>query len=308
MDRVIRPLTEMGVQVIGREDSKYLPLALKGGNLTGISYQMPVKSAQVKSALLLAGLHARGTTTIVEQNQTRNHSETMLKAFGANIEVSGNEIRIDSSKSLVATDVFVPGDISSAAFIIAAAAIIPGSTIKVKNVGINPTRTGFLDVLKQMGGQLSISNRRFISGELIGDIEVTYQQLTGTIIEGDIIPRLIDEIPILALLATQASGQTIIRNAEELKVKETNRIEAVVDVLKKLGADIEATHDGMIIQGKTPLKGASVSSFQDHRIAMMIVVASLITDDHVTIDELSSISISYPRFLEDIKSTITDAT
>ncbi|MEN2766183.1 3-phosphoshikimate 1-carboxyvinyltransferase [Ornithinibacillus xuwenensis] len=304
MDRVITPINKMGATVLGRNESSYLPLALKGGNLEGITYELPVKSAQVKSGILLAGLQAKGTTRVIEQQQTRDHTERMLKAFGANIEVSGNGIQIDASKSLLGTDVYVPGDISSAAFMLSAAAIIPGSNVTVKKVGINKTRIGFLEVLQKMGANISISNERVLSGEDIGDVQITYNQLTGVVVEGEIIPRLIDEIPIIALLATQAEGNTIIRNAEELRVKETDRIAAVVNVLRTMGANIEATDEGMIIKGKSSLKGGSVSAYQDHRIAMMIVIASLISEQDVTIDDISSISISYPRFLDDLESIL----
>jgi 3-phosphoshikimate 1-carboxyvinyltransferase len=304
MGRVIEPLKEMGIQVIGRKQSNYLPLAISGGNLTGISYHLPVKSAQVKSALLFAGIQAKGKTTIVEKGLTRNHSENMLKAFGATIEVNGNTITIDSSGTLKATDVIVPGDISSAAFLLAAAAIMPGSNLVIKNVGLNETRTGFLDVLKRMGGFYTISNTRDISGESIGDVSIAYRELNGTTIEGAIIPRLIDEIPIIAMMATQAKGKTIIKDAGELRVKETDRIQAIVDVLSKLGANVVETEDGMEITGGSELTGGTVSSYSDHRIAMMIVVASLVTIEPVIIDELQSISISYPGFMQDLYSVI----
>ncbi|GIO28450.1 3-phosphoshikimate 1-carboxyvinyltransferase [Ornithinibacillus bavariensis] len=304
MERVIKPLQQMGVQTIGRKESNYLPLALRGGSLTGITYNIPVKSAQVKSALLLAGLLANGKTTVIEQGQTRNHSENMLKAFGASIEVEDNMITIDSSMSLKATDVYIPGDISSAAFLMAAAAIIPGSNLVIKNVGLNETRTGFLDVLTNMGGLYTLSNIRDSGGETIGDISITYNELTGTVISGEIVPRLIDEIPIIALLATQAKGKTIIKDASELRVKETDRIQAVVDVLTKLGANIVETKDGMEIVGGTNLTGGTVSSYDDHRIAMMIVIASLVTTDIVKVDELQSIAISYPRFMQDLESVL----
>ncbi|WP_047985306.1 3-phosphoshikimate 1-carboxyvinyltransferase [Ornithinibacillus californiensis] len=304
MDRVLKPLKAMGVQSIGRKEAGYLPLALRGGDLHGITYEMPVNSAQVKSALLLAGLGATGVTKVIERYRTRNHTENMLKAFGANISVNGKEIEIDSSRSLSATDVFVPGDISSAAFLLSAAAIIPESSLMIRNVGINDTRAGFLDVLIQMGSKIEVTNKKTISGEPIGDIKITNAPLSGIIIEGDLVPRLIDEIPIIALLATQAEGKTIIRDAEELRVKETDRIQAIVDVLSRLGANIEATDDGMIIEGKTSLNGGEVRSYDDHRIAMMVVVASLISEDHVIIDDLSSISISYPGFMNDLQTLV----
>lgn len=304
MARVIKPLREMGATILGRANSNYLPLAIQGGNLQSITYDMPVKSAQVKSALLFAALQAKGRTSIQEIEQTRNHTENMLTAFGANLVIGDNTISLEGKQSLQATNVFVPGDISSAAFMLAAAAMVPNSTLAIKHVGLNPTRTGILDVLQQMGAEISVSNYQFIGGEAFGDVKITNQSLHGVVIEGEIIPRLIDELPILALLATQAEGKTIIRNAEELRVKETDRIACVVDVLSTLGARIEATEDGMIIYGKTRLTGGTVSAYHDHRIAMMIVIASLITEGEVSVDDLASIAISYPTFMEDLQSII----
>ncbi|WP_047980049.1 3-phosphoshikimate 1-carboxyvinyltransferase [Ornithinibacillus contaminans] len=304
MARVIKPLRKMGATILGRANSNYLPLAIQGGNLQSITYDMPVKSAQVKSALLFAALQAKGRTSIQEIEQTRNHTENMLTAFGANLVIGDNTISLEGKQSLQATNVFVPGDISSAAFMLAAAAMVPNSTLAIKHVGLNPTRTGILDVLQQMGAEISVSNYQFIGGEAFGDVKITNQSLHGVVIEGEIIPRLIDELPILALLATQAEGKTIIRNAEELRVKETDRIACVVDVLSTLGARIEATEDGMIIYGKTRLTGGTVSAYHDHRIAMMIVIASLITEGEVSVDDLASIAISYPTFMEDLQSII----
>lgn len=305
MDRVIIPLKEMGVNVDGRKDGNFLPLSIRGGDLQGIQYTLPVKSAQVKSAILLAGLLAQGTTTITELTKTRTHTENMLQAFNADIQVDGLDITITNKQELVATDVHVPGDISSAAFFLVAAAIVPGSSLTLKNVGLNESRAGIIDVLQAMGANIKQTNIHEIGGELIGDLTITYEKLQSTRIEGEIIPRLIDEIPIIALLATQATGTTVIKDAEELRVKETDRIEAVVDILSKLGATITATNDGMIIEGNATLQGASVSAYNDHRMAMMIGIASLITKDTVTLDDASSINISYPNFFEDLQSIIT---
>jgi len=307
MDRVIVPLAKMGGKFIGRKQTNYLPIALDGGNLHGITYHMPVNSAQVKSAILLAGIGAKGVTKVIESYPTRNHTENMLRAFGANIKVKHNEIEVNASGVLRGTDVYVPGDISSAAFLLTAAAIIPGSSLIIKYVGINETRSGVIEVLEEMGASISIENKTVVGGELLGDIHIEYRALSGITIEGEIIPRLIDEIPIIALLATQAEGKTIIRNAEELKVKETDRIQAIVDVLTSLGAHIDATEDGMVIIGKSTLKGGTVKSYHDHRIAMMAVIASLITEGNVTIDDLSSVSISYPSFMNDLKAVIQKA-
>ena len=304
MDRVIKPLQGMGASFTGRKQGNLLPVAIEGKKLKGITYKLPVKSAQVKSAILLAGLTAKGETTIIEPAQTRDHTERMLKAFGATVKTEGNRITVMNEHELRAVDVHVPGDISSAAFFIVAAAIVPGSDLILKNVGLNESRNGIIEVMKQMGASLDITNKHTASGEPVGDIRVQYKELKGTILRGDLIPRLIDEIPILALLATQAEGTTIIQDAEELKVKETDRIAAVVDVLTTLGANIEATEDGMKIYGKTTLTGGRVKAYHDHRIAMMNVVASLVSTGDVMIDDTSSIAISYPGFFNDMKSVL----
>ncbi len=304
MDRVITPLERMGAFFDGRADGSFLPLSIRGGGLKAIKYTLPVKSAQVKSAVLLAGLFAEGQTTIIEKTTTRNHTEQMLQAFGADITTKNDEITITNRQELIANDVRVPGDISSAAFFLVAAAIVPDSVLTIRNVGLNETRTGIIDVLMKMGADIHIYNQCSVSGERYGDVDVRYGELKGTNIEGDIIPRLIDEIPVIALLATQAKGTTIIRNAEELRVKETDRIAAVVDNLSRLGASIEATEDGMIIHGQTTLHGGKVDSYSDHRIAMTNAIASLITTGPVTIDDPSSIAISYPGFFEDLQQIL----
>ncbi|WLV23435.1 3-phosphoshikimate 1-carboxyvinyltransferase [Aciduricibacillus chroicocephali] len=302
MDRVVNPLRQMGAQFDGREGGSYLPISIRGKQLHSITYEMPLKSAQVKSAVLLAGLLADGETTVIEKTPTRDHTENMLRAFGADLTVAGEEIRITNKYRLVATDVVVPGDISSAAFYLAAAAIVPGSELTLKRVGLNKTRTGILDVLEQMGADLSIDNVNETGGEKFGDITVRYSKLKGIVIEGDMIPRLIDEIPIIALIASQAEGETIVRDAEELRVKETDRIAAVEDVLGTLGASISPTEDGMAIKGETPLKGGLVRSYHDHRIAMMAAIASFVSEGAVVIDDISSIQISYPTFFEHFHS------
>ncbi|HLR65110.1 MAG TPA: 3-phosphoshikimate 1-carboxyvinyltransferase [Pseudogracilibacillus sp.] len=300
MDRVVNPLREMGASIDGRHGGSYLPIATRGKTLKGIHYELPVKSAQVKSAVLIAGLFAEGKTTVVENTTTRNHTENMLKSFGADLSIKGNDITITNKNKLQAHDITVPGDISSAAFFLVAAAIVPNSQVTLKNVGLNETRTGIIDVMKQMGADIDISNLRESGGEALGDITVTQTQLNGTEVSGDLIPRLIDEIPIIALLATQAKGKTIIKDAEELRVKETDRIKAVVHNLKALGASIEETDDGMIIDGSDHLTGGSVKSYSDHRIAMMNVIASMIANDEVKIDEIKSIAISYPNFFDHV--------
>ncbi|MFC0299435.1 3-phosphoshikimate 1-carboxyvinyltransferase [Virgibacillus soli] len=296
MDRVVKPLMQMGAKVDGRNNASNLPLAIRGKKLASISYQMPVKSAQVKSAVLLAGLFAEGQTIVKEKSNTRDHTEKMLRAFGVQVQSIDDKIILTPPAELHATSIHIPGDISSAAFFIGGALLKEDSCITIRNVGLNPTRTGILDVLQEMGATLSIAQRENGYGEEIGDITVTYSELSGTVIEGDIIPRLIDELPILALIATQANGTTIVRNAEELKVKETNRIDAVVEVLTTFGAKIEATDDGMIIHGKTKLHAGYVSTYHDHRIAMMISIASLIMEELPQMDDDTCINISYPNF------------
>ncbi|MBY7143495.1 3-phosphoshikimate 1-carboxyvinyltransferase [Virgibacillus sp. NKC19-3] len=301
MDRVVTPLKEMDAVIDGRGNGSYVPLAIRGKKLKGIHYALPIKSAQVKSAVLLAGLHAEGDTIVSEKTTTRNHTENMLQAFNADITMDGMYTTITNKRSLQATDVYVPGDISSAAFFLVAASIVPGSRLRMKNVGLNQTRTGIIEVLKAMGAMIEITNQQSISGELLGDLTITSTELHGTVIEGDIIPRLIDEIPVIALLATQADGTTIIRNAEELRVKETDRIAAVVNVLSTLGANVESTTDGIIIYGKTNLTGGHISTYNDHRIAMMAVIASLVAQEEVILDDTSSITVSYPTFLKDLQ-------
>jgi len=301
MDRVVQPLTLMGANIDGRNNGNYLPIAIRGTKLNSIHYTLPVKSAQVKSAVLLAGLFANGETTVIENTKTRNHTENMLAAFGADLSVQGNEITITNKNELRSTNVTVPGDISSAAFFLVAAAIVPNSVLTLKDVGLNATRTGIMDVLKKMNANVEINNERKSGGEMLGDITVTYNELKSTVIEGELIPRLIDEIPIIALLATQASGTTVIKDAAELRVKETDRIKAVVHNLTTLGASIEETEDGMIIHGKTPLTGGHLKSYSDHRIAMMAVIASLICERSVTLDDISSIAVSYPNFFDHVK-------
>lgn len=300
MDRVISPLKQMGAQLDGRSAGSYLPLSIRGTTLQGIDYESPVKSAQVKSALLLAGLFAEGQTSIAEETKTRDHTENMLQAFGADLTVRGNTVFIQKGSTLVATDVQVPGDISSAAFILVAGTIVPDSSLTIKDVGLNKTRAGILTVLKEMGSRFTVTNEKVIGGEAIGDITIHHQRLQGITIDGEMIPALIDEIPIIALLATQAKGKTIIKDAGELRVKETDRIKAVVEVLRALGASITETEDGMIIEGETTLKGNEIKAYHDHRMAMMGAVASLIAEGETIIDDVSSINISYPNFFADL--------
>src|SRR5690625_4351948 len=306
MTRVLTPIRKMGAMIEGRQDGRLLPLSIKGQQLSGINYTLPVKSAQVKSAILLAGLLADGETTVIEPTQTRDHTENMLKAFGVDLKLQKNEITIKGRQKLQATTIHVPGDMSSAAFLIAAAAIVPQSQLTLKNAALNKTRIGIIDELKQMNVNYSISNQQTVNQEDFGDLTIANGEMKSTVLSGKIIPRLIEEIPIIALLATQAEGTTIIKDAEELRVKETDRIHAVVDVLTSLGATIEETEDGMIVHGKTPITGCEIRSYSDHRIAMMGIIASLIANEPVTIDEIDSIDVSYPSFFEDLQRIIGD--
>jgi 3-phosphoshikimate 1-carboxyvinyltransferase len=300
MSRVTKPLKMMGAAIDGREDGQYTPLAVRGGSLKGISYESPVASAQVKSAILLAGLRTNNEeTTVTEPHKSRDHTERMLRAFGVEVKEDATSATVRGGQSLKATNIFVPGDISSAAFFLVAGAIVPNSEIILKNVGINSTRTGILDVLKMMGASIEIIPHKEQTFEPIADIIIKTSSLKGTTISGDLIPKLIDEIPVIALLATQAEGDTIIKDASELKVKETNRIDTVVGELAKIGASIKATDDGMVITGKTKLKGnATVSSHGDHRIGMMLAIASCITEEPVDLDDAKAIDVSYPNFFE----------
>ncbi|MCR1850155.1 3-phosphoshikimate 1-carboxyvinyltransferase [Paeniclostridium sordellii] len=300
MKRVTDPLRLMGCEIEGKDDTNYTPITIKGGNLTGIDYKMPVASAQVKSSIILASLYANSPSTIIEKAKSRNHTEIMLNSFGADIKSNDLNININPIEELYSIgDISVPGDISSAAFIIVAASIVKGSEVTILNVGLNETRTGILDVLKNMNGNFEVFNRRLVGGELVGDIVVRYSEgLASTTIDSDLIPRLIDEIPVIAVLATQANGDTIIKDAKELKVKESNRIQAVVDNLKRMGADIEELEDGMIIKGKRKLKGAKISTFNDHRIAMAFYIAGLICESDVELDNTMCIDISFPGYFE----------
>ncbi|MBY0096553.1 3-phosphoshikimate 1-carboxyvinyltransferase [Mesobacillus maritimus] len=303
MTRVTRPLAQMGAKITGRRDGEYTPLSISGGSLKGIEYKLPVASAQVKSAILLAGLQANGETTVIELEKTRDHTERMIRLFGGEVSSNGNAVSVKGGQHLTATHVNVPGDISSAAFFLVAGAIVLNSTITLMNVGLNPTRTGILDVLIAMGADMTIEEYESTTGEPAGNITIKTSSLTGTVLSGDLIPRLIDEIPIIALLATQAEGKTVIKDAAELKVKETNRIDTVVNELKKLGANIVATEDGMIIHGKSgKLKGETVSSYGDHRIGMMLAVAALVCTGEVYLEQSEAIAVSYPEFFTDLHS------
>ncbi len=296
MDRIIKPLEEMGSIIYGIDHKNHAPLAIESSNLKPIKYNMPVASAQVKSAILLASLYAEGTTTIVESQKSRDHTERMLNYMGGNVEQNGLSIISKAVDKLYGKEIHVPGDISSAAFFLVLGAITKDGDILIKDVGLNPTRTGIIDVLEQMGANIQILNEGVLCGEPVGDIQVTSSTLKGVEIDGDIMPRLIDEIPIIAVAAAFAEGKTIIRDAGELKVKECNRINAVVTELKKIGANIEETEDGMIIYGSSSLKGGAIESYNDHRIAMALAIAGLVSEEGVTIDNPHCATISFPNF------------
>lgn len=296
MRRIIEPLTLMGSDIKSQLNNDCTPLVINGRPLKGISYNSPIASAQVKSSILLAGLYAEGSTTVNEPVLSRNHTELMLKACGANIVVSDTISTITKTDKLEAIGITVPGDISSAAFFIAAALIVPNSEVLIKNVGINPTRDGMIDIVKSMGGKIELLNRRFEGFEETSDLLVRSSTLKGITIEGDIIPRIIDEIPIIAIMAAYANGETIIKDAEDLKNKESNRIDYVTKNLLNMGADITPTDDGMIIRGGKQLKGCLIDTCNDHRIAMSFAISGLIAEGITKIPDDECINISYPGF------------
>lgn len=295
MGRVVQPLSMMGAKI----ENEYCPLYITGTKLHGIDYKMPVASAQVKTAIILAGLYADGETVIHEIEKSRDHTELMLSAMGADLTVDNLNITVKPTNDLTAVNVDVPGDISSAAFFLVLGAIMPNSQITVTNVGINPTRTGIIDVLKDMGADITLENVHTSAGETVADITVRSSSLKGTTVGGDIIPRLIDELPIIAVAAVFADGQTVIKDAQELKVKETNRIRAVVDEFNKCGIDITETDDGMIINGGKSIHGADFKTYGDHRMAMSLTVLSQLADGESTLDDSDCACVSYPTFFDD---------
>ncbi|MBR3655060.1 MAG: 3-phosphoshikimate 1-carboxyvinyltransferase [Elusimicrobia bacterium] len=301
MKRVIAPLSLMGADIKAK-DNNFLPMTINAnGNLKAIDYVSPVASAQVKSCILFAGLYADGTTTVTEPIKSRDHSEKMFKTFGADISVDGLKVIVNHCDKLYAQEVTVPCDISSAAFFIVAGLIVPNSNIKILNVNINKTRDGVLTVLKSMGADIVLDNVRTVSGEDVADIEIRSSKLNSTSFGKEIVPSLIDEIPIIVLAATQAEGQTVISGAKELKVKESDRIHSVASQLNKMGADIQETDDGFIINGPAKLKGATVDSFDDHRIAMMLSIAGLIAEGETEVLKSDCVKISFANFYEVLK-------
>lgn len=306
MKRIMEPLSLMGAQIESVHHNGCAPLSITGRPLHGISYATPVASAQVKSAILLAGLYADSPTQVTEPLPSRNHTELMLKGFGANLVSEGKTALLRPGFPLFGQKIEVPGDISSAAYFLAAGLLVPGSEILVKNVGINPTRSGILSVIRSMGGRLEILNERLCAGEPVADLFVSFSPLHGTVIEGELIPALIDELPMIAVMAAFAQGTTVIQDAAELKVKESDRIATTTAGLKAMGADVTPTPDGMIICGGRTLHGASVSSFEDHRIAMSFAVAAMAAEGTTVIENGDCVRISYPGFYNDLALLASD--
>jgi 3-phosphoshikimate 1-carboxyvinyltransferase len=301
MERVVKPLTMMGGKIWGRDEGKRLPLAIQGTKLSAIRYQSPVASAQVKSAILLAGLYAEGETEVVEPTPTRDHTERMLSYLGVDVRRNGTSVKIKNAPEFKGAEISVPADISSAAFFIVAALVNPGSEVLIKNVGINPQRTGVIEILKEMGGYIEILNEREAGGEPVGDILVRSSTLKAIEIKGEMIPKAIDELPVISVAACFAEGETVIKDAKELRVKETDRIRAMTTELRKLGAQVEELDDGMIILGKENLNGARCSTWGDHRIAMAIAVAASRAEGVTGIDDAECVSVSFPGFFEVMK-------
>lgn len=301
MKRIIQPLSLMGASVESLRGNDCVPLKIQGHPLQSISYLSPVASAQVKSCILLAGLYGNDITSVTEPFLSRNHTELMLSHFGAKISSQNTTVSIEPEPVLYGTDISVPGDISSAAYFIAAALLVPGSELLIKHVGINPTRDGILRVCKAMGADIQLMNHSTAGGEPVADLLVRHSTLHGTVIEGELIPALIDEIPVIAVLAANAKGTTVIRNAEELKVKESNRLGILVEELTAMGGNVEETSDGMIIHGGAPLQGASIDSRLDHRIAMSFAIAGLAAEGTTQLLRADCVNISYPGFYKDLR-------
>lgn len=308
MKRVMAPLSEMGAQIVSEGGENRAPLRIHGRLLHGISYRNTVASAQVKSALLLAGIQARGRTTVWEPERSRDHTERMLPAFGVPVQVNGTEVSVDGGQELRACDVEVPGDFSSAAFFLTAAAIVPGSELRIQGVGLNPTRTGALDVLRVMGAHIQVENFHEVCGEPVGDLLVRSSTLRGVALNGELVVRAIDEVPTLAIAAAFAQGTTTIRDAQELRVKESDRLTALATTLNTLGAKVTELPDGLIIEGGQPLQGGQVSSFGDHRIAMALTIAGLAGTGAIVLEEGTSVAISFPNFYDLVRELTDPAT
>jgi 3-phosphoshikimate 1-carboxyvinyltransferase len=302
MGRVVAPLREMGAQVWGRGDGAYPPLAVRGGGLRGISYRMPVASAQVKSALLLAGLYARGETAVEEPAPTRDHTERMLRAMGARLSQELGVVRIEPLEGgLAPLDLRVAGDISAAAFWMVAASLHPDAELHLPGVGVNPTRSGIIEVLRAMGADLEVAEEREQGGEPVADITVRSRRLAPTEVSGDLVPRLIDEVPVLAVAAALTPGRTVIRDAAELRVKESDRIATTCGELRRLGARVEELPDGLVIEGVQSLSGAPCQSHGDHRLAMALGVAGLLAHGETVIEGAEAAEVSYPAFWQDLE-------
>lgn len=302
MARIMDPLRRMGATVLGRAGDRLPPITIRGGGLRGIDYDMPVASAQVKSGILLAGLYAEGAASVREPRPTRDHTERMLAAMGASVGSTGGQVRVRQAEALRGLDLEVPGDLSSAAFLIAAATLAPGSELRVAGVGVNPTRTGFLDILSAMGGRVARENRREEGGEPVADLLIRSADLRATLTGGDLIPLAIDELPLVAVLATQAVGVTEVHDAAELRVKESDRVATIVEELSRMGARIEGREDGYVVEGPIRLHGAEVDSHGDHRLAMCLAVAALVADGPVTIRGAECAADSFPGFFELLES------
>lgn len=298
MGRVAEPLRQMGANITGREGGKKAPIAITGSKLKGIDYKSPIASAQIKSSLLLAGLYADGETSVTEPMKSRDHTERMLKFFGAGIKEKDLTVSIKGGQRLNAGELNVPADISSAAFFLVAASIVEGSDVIIKDVGINPTRTGIIDVLKSMGADIELFNKRDFGFEPVADIRVRYSALKGTTVSGGLVPRTIDEFPILCIAGALAEGETIIRDAKELRVKESDRISSMAEGLRRMGVEIEEFEDGLRIVGRERLNGARCRSYSDHRIAMAFIIAGLKADGETVVEDTEWISTSFPDFME----------
>jgi 3-phosphoshikimate 1-carboxyvinyltransferase len=304
MRRVGQPLSSMGADVRGRDDGNLAPLAVQGAKLRGTIVGTPVASAQVKSAIVLAALTADGPTTVIEPSQSRDHSERMLRAFGADLQVGGEmsrHITVKPGATLHGQNVVVPGDISSAAFWLVSGALVPGSDLTIENVGLNPTRTGILEILGQMGAQIEVLDPRDVAGEPVGDLRVTHGPLQPFDFGEEIMPRLVDEVPILSVAACFCDGVSRIRGAAELRVKETDRLAVMARQLKAMGAEIEEHEDGMTIRGGHPLNGAALDSETDHRVAMSLAIASLMANTPSTLERSEAAAVSYPTFWDDLE-------
>ncbi|MBU5615033.1 3-phosphoshikimate 1-carboxyvinyltransferase [Geomonas azotofigens] len=304
MKRVVGPLSKMGARIGGRAGGEKAPLAIQGSKLKGIEYDSPVSSAQVKSAIMLAGLYAEGETVVREPHLSRDHSERMLRAFGAHVETFPGGVKVRGGAELTGRDIVVPGDISSAAFFMVAASIVPGAELVIKGVGINPTRTGIIDILKGMGADLELLNERDETGEPVADIRVRHAQLKAMAISGEVVPRAIDEFPAICVAAALAQGTTVVSGAEELRVKETDRITAMADNLRRAGVTVVETPDGMEITGVSALKACAADSFGDHRIAMSMMVAGLVAQGETTISDVDCIATSFPGFRELLEGVV----